>query len=128
VSPRAAAPPTRRPSGSERAAAWFLRLRGYRVLGHRVRTPAGEVDLLCRRGRTLVVVEVKHRRHAARGPAVAAVGPVQASRLVAAASWLHATSPWAEDVRVDLVAIDGLRLRHLRGALGGELSGFRGRC
>ena len=97
---------TRRPSGSERLAAWLLRARGYRVLGHRVRTPAGEVDLVCRRGRTLVVVEVKRRRHAGRGAAVAA------------AEWLHAASDWARDVRVDLVAIDGLRVRHLQGALG----------
>jgi putative endonuclease len=105
-------------------AAWLLRARGYRVLGHRVRTPAGEVDLVCRRGRTLVVVEVKRRRHAGRGPAVGAVGPVQAARLVSAAEWLHATSGWARDVRVDLVAIDGLRVRHVRSAL----SGCRDRC
>jgi len=106
----------RRPSGSERAAGWWLVLRGYRVLGHRVRTPAAEVDLVCRRGRTLVLVEVKRRRHDGRGSASEAVGRVQAERLLAAAAWLHPRCGWAVDVRVDLVAFDGLRVRHVRAA------------
>ena len=36
-------------------------LRGYRVLARRVRTPAGEVDLVVRRGSVVVAVEVKAR-------------------------------------------------------------------
>lgn len=36
-------------------------LKGYRVLARRVRTPAGEVDLVVRRGGTVVAVEVKAR-------------------------------------------------------------------
>jgi putative endonuclease len=108
--------PGRRPSRSERVAGWWLMLRGYRVLGHRVRTPAAEVDLVCRRGRTLVVVEVKRRRNDGRGSAAEAIGRVQAERLLAAAAWLHASCAWAVDVRVDLVAIDGLRMHHVRSA------------
>ncbi|PEQ11214.1 hypothetical protein B2G71_18170 [Novosphingobium sp. PC22D] len=46
----------------ETLAAWFLRLQGWRVLGRRVRTPRGEVDLVVRRGRTVCFVEVKWRR------------------------------------------------------------------
>ncbi|MGN6374621.1 MAG: YraN family protein, partial [Sphingomonas sp.] len=34
----------------ERIAAWWLRLKGWHILDHRVRTPAGEVDLVARRG------------------------------------------------------------------------------
>jgi putative endonuclease len=109
----------RRPSVSERLAGWWLVVHGYRVLGHRVRTPAAEVDLVCRRGRTLVVVEVKRRVHGGRGAAAEAIGRVQAGRLVAAAGWLHARSSWAVDVRIDLLAIDGVRIRHLRDAVNG---------
>ena len=46
---------------AERIAAWWLRLRGWRILAVRARTPVGEVDLIARRGRTLAFVEVKAR-------------------------------------------------------------------
>ncbi len=46
---------------AETVAAWWLRLRGWRVLARRVRVPGGEVDLIARRGRVLAFVEVKQR-------------------------------------------------------------------
>ena len=46
----------------ETMAAWALRLKGYRVLATRFKTPVGEIDLICRRGKRLVFVEVKARR------------------------------------------------------------------
>jgi putative endonuclease len=46
---------------AERLAAWWLRLRGWRILAVRARTPVGEVDLIARRGRVLAFVEVKAR-------------------------------------------------------------------
>jgi putative endonuclease len=46
---------------AEQLAAWWLRLKGYRVLGQRVRVGGGEIDVLARRGGVLVVVEVKAR-------------------------------------------------------------------
>ena len=45
----------------EALAALFLQLQGYRVLDRRVKTPVGEVDLIVRRGRITVFVEVKSR-------------------------------------------------------------------
>ena len=46
---------------AETIAAWWLRLKGWRILARRIRTPAGEVDLVARRGRTLAFIEVKGR-------------------------------------------------------------------
>lgn len=46
---------------AETLAAWWLRLKGWRILAIRARTPVGEVDLVARRGRTLAFVEVKWR-------------------------------------------------------------------
>jgi putative endonuclease len=46
---------------AERLAAWWLRLKGWRILAVRARTPVGEVDLIARRGRTLAFIEVKAR-------------------------------------------------------------------
>jgi len=42
-------------------AAWWLRLHGWRILGRRIRTSAGEVDIIARRGGTVAFVEVKAR-------------------------------------------------------------------
>lgn len=46
---------------AETVAAWWLRLKGYRVLDRRVRTPVGEVDIVAARGNRLAFVEVKLR-------------------------------------------------------------------
>jgi putative endonuclease len=50
---------------AERIAAWWLRLKGWRILAMRARTPVGEVDIVARRGRTLAFIEVKARAKAA---------------------------------------------------------------
>jgi putative endonuclease len=95
------------------AAASYV-VRGHRILGRGVKTPLAEVDLVCRRGRQLVVVEVKRRRQAPRG--VPWVSANQTERLYAAAEWLRRRERWAQSVRVELVTIEGWRLRH-RGVL-----------
>lgn len=41
--------------------ALWLMLKGYRLLGFRLRTPMGEIDILVAKGRTIAVVEVKRR-------------------------------------------------------------------
>lgn len=46
---------------AETIAIWWLRFKGYHIENHRVQTPMGEIDLIARRGRTLVFVEVKLR-------------------------------------------------------------------
>jgi len=51
----------RRGRRGEGRAAWWLRLHGWRIVGRRVKTPRGEIDLVARRGRTVAFVEVKWR-------------------------------------------------------------------
>lgn len=78
---------------------------GGRIVGRRVRTPAGELDLVVDFDDVLVVVEVKARRtlDAAR----AALSPAQARRVSQAAEYLWASrGDQAKDLRVDLVALD----------------------
>lgn len=49
---------------AESIAAWYLRLKGWRIIGRRVRVRGGEIDLIARRGRTIAFVEVKWRASA----------------------------------------------------------------
>ena len=46
---------------AEGRAAVLLAAKGYRELARRWKSPVGEIDLVVRRGRTLVFVEVKAR-------------------------------------------------------------------
>ena len=99
---------------AESLAAWSLRLRGYRILARRFRTPLGEIDLVARRGRLLAFVEVK-----ARGEldlALVALGPRQRERTARAAELFLQRHPnyRGHTLRFDLVAVRPWRLpRHL---------------
>lgn len=46
---------------SEDIAAWFLRAKGYQIIESRHRNKLGEIDLVVKRGKTIVMVEVKAR-------------------------------------------------------------------
>ena len=65
-------------------------LRGYRILGRRLRSPVGEIDIVARRGAVLAIIEVKARPDPA---AAAAVTLRQRERLMRAAGWLVAGRP-----------------------------------
>ena len=81
----------RRGRAAETRAAWALRLKGYRIEASRVRTPAGEIDIVARRGNMVAFVEVKARRTLAQ--AADAVPPGQRRRIVRAAHHYIAAHP-----------------------------------
>ena len=102
---------------AEAAAAGWLRLKGYRVVARRFRTPLGEVDLVVRRGRTLAFVEVKARHEAA--AALEAVTPRQRGRIGRAAQAFLVRRPDLADcdLRFDVVIVGrGRPPRHLADA------------
>ena len=84
-------------------AALLLMAKGYRILGFRLRTPEGEIDLLAQRGGVLVVVEVKSR--GTLEAALEAVTPAQRGRLRRAARAMAARRSMRPNVRLDLVAL-----------------------
>ena len=90
----------------ERRAAAFLRLRGYRILERNYRVPQGEIDLVARKGDTLVFVEVKTRKDDSHGTPIEAVSPMKVRRVSAAAAIYLAGCP--DDYgacRFDIVAV-----------------------
>ena len=101
---------------AERLAAWWLRLKGWEILDRRVRTPAGEVDLVARRPGLVAFVEVKARATAAELDV--AIDARRLARVAAAAEVLmpvYATA--GEDIRVDVILLaPGTRPRHIENA------------
>ena len=100
----------------ERIAARHYRLRGYRILGANVRAGGNELDLVVRRGRRLIFVEVKERARDDFGGPVAAVDREKRRRVCRAAeAWLHANpGSAAPDIRFEVAAITAGRLERLR--------------
>ena len=93
----------------ERIAAWWLRLHGWRIVGERVRTRRGEVDLIARRGATIAFVEVKTRGDAA--ALALAIDEYRLRRVVDAAEALLARyGAGAENIRIDVMLIRPWRL------------------
>lgn len=99
-------------------ATWLLRLKGFRILarGHVTGrgTGAGEIDIVARRGRLVVFVEVK-----ARGSLIDAVNAISANqrrRIARAAETFMARNPHlaGSDIRFDAVlVVPGSLPRHI---------------
>ena len=95
-------------------AALVLLLRGYRILGFRLRTRQGEIDLLALKGKVLAVVEVKSRLTAQ--AALEAVKPDQRERLRRAGAQLMQNRPSLKgcSLRLDLMVVSpGRWPRHI---------------
>lgn len=105
----------RRGRRGETLAALLLRCKGYRILGRRVRTHMGEIDLIARNLAGVVCfVEVKARPEL--GVAAGSVGLRQRARIVRAAEAWLAGRP-AKGVRFDVMTVmPGRFPRHLRDA------------
>ncbi|TPG56115.1 YraN family protein [Sphingomonas glacialis] len=100
----------------ERLAGWWLRLKGWQILARRVRTPAGEVDLVARKGTLVAFVEVKMRATAAELDF--AIDERRLARVAAAAEYLMPTYAGpGDDIRVDVILLaPGTRPRHIENA------------
>jgi putative endonuclease len=103
---------------SEWLAALLLMSRGYQLLGFRLKTRAGEIHILARRGKVLAVVEVKRRTSL--DLALTALGPDQYDRLLSAGQSVLRQRPSLAGhvLRIDMVALAPGRFpRHRRGVV-----------
>jgi putative endonuclease len=89
----------------ERRAAWFYRLRGYRIVARNLRIGRGEIDLIVRRGRTLAFVEVKTRQSLAAGEGFAAVDRAKRMQMIELASRYLVQHPHQGEVRYDVMSL-----------------------
>ncbi|HYP21975.1 MAG TPA: YraN family protein [Actinomycetota bacterium] len=90
----------------EDAACDLYRRLGYRVVERNYRAGRGEVDVVARRGDTVVFCEVKTRRSDEWGVPAEAVDRGKQARLrKLAAAWLAERRPGYVDVRFDVVSV-----------------------
>lgn len=92
---------------AERRVAWHYRLRGFRVLAQNVRAGGVELDLVVRRGRRLIFVEVKEKAGPGYGDPLEAVDERKRARLRRGAeAWLLANPKLASlAVGFEVVAV-----------------------
>lgn len=103
-------------NASERRAAHWYRLRGYRILGTNVWAGGYELDLIARRGRRLVFCEVKSKSGLRYGDPVEMVTPEKIRRIRRAAEvWLARNAREHPNCHVtfDVVVERGGRLQRL---------------
>ena len=103
---------------AETFAALLLRAKGYRVLETRHRSRIGELDIIARRRRLAVFVEVKLRRTLP--DALQAITPASRRRIERAAeAWFvqRASTHGLDGMRYDIFALDRFfRFQHVRDA------------
>jgi putative endonuclease len=99
----------------ERRAARHYRLRGYRILARNVWAGRYELDLVVRRGRRLVFVEVKGKGGDRYGDPAEMVGTEKRRRIrLAAETWLAAHRDLATlDISFEVVAVTGRRAERI---------------
>lgn len=106
---------------AEWAAGIYLKLKGYKVLANRFRSPVGEIDLIAQSGTTTVFVEVKKRQSMTEG--LNSLHPRQQTRIVRAAEyWLSKNElPLNTDCRFDMIVFSTyLLLQHIENAFSAD--------
>ncbi len=92
---------------AEECAAQWLAAQGYRIVARNHLTRRGEVDLVCREGRTLCFVEVRSRSRTDYGSPAASIDVRKARRVVAAATdWALRHGGLDQEMRFDVVSVD----------------------
>jgi len=102
---------------AEKMCRYMLRLKFYRILAERYKTPVGEIDIVAARGNTVIAVEVKARStHEA---AAESVLPEQQARIANALQYFTMRNPrYANaDLRFDVMLVArGRWPAHIRNA------------
>ena len=98
---------TARGREAERLAARYLEGCGLRILERNFLVRGGEIDLICRDGKTLVFVEVRLRSRSDFGGAGASITATKRRRIILAARHFLLGKPEC-DCRFDCVLLDGL--------------------
>ena len=92
----------------ERLAMILLQQKKYVKFETNVRTPYGEVDILCVKAKVLVGVEVKYRTSTGFGPPEAAINAAKLERLEQSMEWIVEQRGWTGEYQLDVIAITNI--------------------
>ncbi|GAB4005979.1 YraN family protein [Spirosoma migulaei] len=104
----------------EAEACRYLREQGYEIMFRNYRYQHAEVDLIAKRGKLLVFVEVKTRTNLSYGNPEEFVSYTKAKLVMKAAEQYIFANDWLHDIRFDIIAVtisgNELRVKHIEDA------------
>lgn len=104
----------------ETLAAQLLQRKGHQILALNRKNKLGEIDILSREGKTIVVTEVKTKSTNFFGAAIEMITPAKQRKLVLLTHHLQAEYQ-TDNVRIDVVAVDSAAtepvLKHYKGVI-----------
>jgi len=90
----------------EEIASEYLLQKGYEVIGHNVRTPYGEIDIIARQGDILIFVEVKTRTSNKMGLPEESITARKREHMIASAGH-YAMENEIDNWQIDVISIEG---------------------
>ena len=104
----------------EEEAVRYLREKGYEIMTRNYRYQHAEIDLIVKRGKLLVFVEVKTRSNLSYGNPEEFVSYTKAKLVMKAAEQYIFANDWLHDIRFDIIAVtlagSELRVKHIEDA------------
>ena len=104
----------------EQEAARYLREKGYEILAWNYRYHHAEIDLIAKKGKLLVFVEVKTRTNVSFGNPEEFVSYTKTKLILKTAEHYIFATNWLHDIRFDIIAItvtgSELRVKHIEDA------------
>lgn len=107
---------------AEDHAANYLKKQGYKIIERNYNLPCGEIDIIAKKNKTLVFVEVKYRKNSEDfgGPVGAVTKAKQAKIIKAALSYIKAKKPAYDALMFDIIAVSGDKVEHIQNAFSSD--------
>lgn len=107
---------------AEDQAADYLKRQGYKIIERNYNLPCGEIDIIAKKNKTLVFVEVKYRKNSEDfgGPAAAVNKAKQKKVINAALSYIKTKKPNYDGLMFDIIAVSGDKIEHIQNAFSSD--------
>lgn len=100
----------------------YLKRQGYKIIERNYNLPCGEIDIIAKKNKTLVFVEVKYRKNSEDfgGPAAAVNKAKQKKVINAALSYIKTKKPNYDGLMFDIIAVSGDKIEHIQNAFSSD--------
>lgn len=94
----------------------YLRLRFYKILETNYRRKTGEIDIIAKKGKYIIFVEVKYRKDTSKGFPREAVTSYKQRQIIRTAEMYIIENNIKSDLRFDVIEILGKKVEHIKNA------------